>query len=65
MEEQINEKNRSAKTDIINTSTNTTEKEHEEKSINIKKTNIKNFFFNISIKFKNNFINSFKSSRNN
>ena len=31
MEEQINEKNRSAKTDIINTSTNTTEKEHEEK----------------------------------
>jgi hypothetical protein len=44
MEEQINEKNRSAKTDIINTSTNTTEKEHEEKSINIKKTNIKNFF---------------------
>ena len=44
MEEQINEKNRSAKTDIINTSTNTTEKEHEEKSINIKNKNIKNFF---------------------
>ncbi len=47
MEEQQKEKNRSAKTDINNTSTKGTEKE-QEKSISIKKLHIKNLLFQIS-----------------
>jgi hypothetical protein len=47
MEEQQKEKNRSAKTDINNTSTKGTEKE-QEKSISIKKLHIKNLLFPIS-----------------
>ena len=47
MEEKQKEKNRSAKTDINNTSTKGTEKE-QEKSISIKKLHIKNLLFPIS-----------------
>ena len=47
MEETQKEKNRSAKTDINNTSTKGTEKE-QEKSISIKKLHIKNLLFQIS-----------------
>ena len=47
MEEFQKEKNRTAKTDILNTSTNNTEKE-QEKSINIKKSHMKNLLYSIS-----------------
>ena len=47
MEEFQKEKNSSSKIDILNTSTNNTEKE-QEKSISIKKLHIKNLLFQIS-----------------
>ena len=47
MEEFQKEKNRLAKTNIVYTSTNNTEKE-QEKSINIKKPHMKNLLYPIS-----------------
>ena len=47
MEEFQKEKNRLAKTNIVYTSTNNTEKE-QEKSINIKKPHMKNHLYPIS-----------------
>ena len=48
MEEFQKEKNSSSKIDILNTSTNNTEKE-QEKSINLKKPHIKNLLYPISL----------------